>query len=64
MTDSNLTPSPDEAPAVDTAEEADGHPQTEGMEVGDFGTGDSEFGEDPDVETHIDEGAGAIDPSI
>jgi len=57
-----LTPSSDEAPAVDEAETAVGHPHTRGVEYADDetlvldGTGDSpaaeEFGEAPDVETH------------
>ena len=52
-----LTPSSDEAPAVDVAETAVGHPHTRGVEFADDetlvsdGTTD-EFGEAPDIETH------------
>ena len=58
MSDPNLTPSPDEVPSVDEAEQVEGHPQTEGLEQLDdgsfIGNGviDSEFGQDPDVESH------------
>lgn len=64
MTSANLTPSPDEIPAVDTAETADGHPHTLGVEYTDDevlvgeGPGSPDmaaFGEEPDVETHVDE---------
>jgi len=56
-----LTPSSDEAPAVDVAETAVGHPHTRGVEFADDetlvsdGTTDDfpdEFGEAPDIETH------------
>jgi hypothetical protein len=58
-----ITPSSDEAPAVDAAETAPGHPHTRGVEYADDetlvpdGTGDSaaaveDFGEAPDIETH------------
>jgi len=55
-----LSPSSDEVPAVDTAETAIGHPHTRGVEYADDetlvpdGTGDdtTDFGEEPDVETH------------
>jgi len=55
-----FSPSSDEAPAVDTAETAIGHPHTQGVEYADDetlvpdGTGDAteEYGEEPDVETH------------
>jgi hypothetical protein len=56
-----FTPSSDEAPAVDVAETAVGHPHTRGVEFADDetlvsdgtdDTVDEEFGEAPDVETH------------
>jgi len=52
-------PSSDEAPAVDSAEIAVGHPHTLGVEYADDETlvpdgtvAEAEFGEAPDVETH------------
>jgi hypothetical protein len=54
MSDTNLTPSPDEVPAVDIDDE--------------LGLGSdasvTDFGEEPDVETRSDEAPAAIDPSI
>jgi hypothetical protein len=74
MSDTNPTPSPDDAPAVespavdsvDAAEKADGHPHTDGLEQPDAASAvdGEEFGEAPDVETHLDEGPGAVDPAI
>lgn len=61
MNGSNITPSPDDVPAVDRAELATGHPHTLGVEFTDdeilIGEGPgspdmAEFGEAPDVETH------------
>jgi hypothetical protein len=67
MKNSFLSPSSDEAPAVDEAESAIGHPHTLGVEYTDDETlitvespgADEEFGEDPDIETHDDEAFGA-----
>jgi hypothetical protein len=62
---SNIPPSPDEIPAVDDAEMAEGHPQTFGFEQDAApATADTEFGEDPDVETHSTEGLGAVNPGV
>jgi hypothetical protein len=64
MNATNITPSPDDVPAVDRAEYATGHPHTLGVEFTDdellVGEGPgspdmTEFGEAPDVETHSDE---------
>ena len=61
MNATNITPSPDDVPAVDRAEYATGHPHTLGVEFTDdellVGEGPgspdmAEFGEAPDVETH------------
>jgi hypothetical protein len=61
MNGSNITPSPDDVPAVDRAESVTGHPHTLGVEFTDdeilVGEGPgspdmAEFGEAPDVETH------------
>jgi hypothetical protein len=69
----NLTPSPDETPSTDPAEQADGHPHTLGVEFTDdeilVGEGPgspdmTEFGEEPDVETHSAESEGAPSPDL
>jgi hypothetical protein len=68
MSNTHLTPSPDEIPAVDTAESAEGHPHTQGFEQDDAAAprdeADTEFGESPDVETHTTEGLGAVNPGV
>ena len=55
-----ISPSSDETPAIDAAETAIGHPHTLGVEYADDetlvpdGTGNdtSDYGEEPDIETH------------
>ncbi|MCU1544780.1 MAG: hypothetical protein JWM50_2645 [Microbacteriaceae bacterium] len=60
MSDTNLTPSPDEVPAVDVDDELGlAGPDTAGSD-----RSVAEFGEEPDVETRSDEAPEAIDPSI
>jgi hypothetical protein len=54
MSDTDLTPSPDEVPAIDVDEET----STSGSDAA-----ITDFGEEPDVETRSDEDA-PIDPSI
>ena len=48
---------PDDAPSIDRAETAVGHPHTLGVEYTDdeILIGDAEFGEAPDIETYEDE---------
>lgn len=61
----NIPPSPDDVPAVDDAETAEGHPHTLGFEQNDAPvSADTDFGEEPDVETHSDEGLGAVNPGV
>ena len=55
MRNPNFRTNGEERPAVDEAERAVGHPHTGGVEFTDYDAS-VEFGEDPDVETHIDEG--------
>lgn len=56
MHNPGFTTNGEEPPAVDAAETAPGHPHTKGVEFTDDETlVDDEFGEDPDVETHLDE---------
>jgi hypothetical protein len=52
MSDTNLTPSPDEVPAIDLDEET----STTDASI-------TDFGEEPDVETRSDEDA-PVDPRI
>lgn len=64
MHNSHFTINGEELPAVDVAETASGHPHTKGVEYTDdevlVGGDDPDeigrFGEDPDIETHLDEG--------
>jgi hypothetical protein len=63
MSDTNLTPSPDETPAVDDDLGLAGLDAV-GPEAALADPSITEFGEEPDVETRSDEGPEAIDPSI
>jgi hypothetical protein len=54
MSDTGLTPSPDEVPAIDFDEETSSSESDAAI---------TDFGEEPDVETRSDEGA-PVDPSI
>ena len=64
MRNPHFTMNSPERPAVDGAEVAVGHPHTLGVEYtddevlidGEDAVAYAEYGEDPDVETHLDEG--------
>jgi hypothetical protein len=67
MSHTSIPPSPDDVPEVDVAEAGQAHPHTSGFEQADATAStetDTEFGEDPDVETHSAEGLGAVNPGV
>jgi hypothetical protein len=66
MSHTSIPPSPDDVPAVDV-ESGQAHPHTSGVAQADATAStetDTEFGEDPDVETHSAEGLGAVNPGV